>query len=66
MIGDLSANFGIEVTADSCWGNMRLNIHTLCLLVHLISQLDGVILVTTSHCLSNLPSHKEWMRLALL
>ena len=37
---------------------MRGNVHTLCLVVHLISQLDGMTLGTTPHFLFNLPGHK--------
>ena len=58
MKGDSSANFGIKVMADPCHGSMRGNVHMRCPVVHLISQLDETILVTTSHFLSNLPSRE--------
>ena len=51
-------NLCIKIIANSCCGNMRGNVHTLCLVVHLISQLDGMILVTTSHFLFIFPDHK--------
>ena len=48
MKGDPSANSGIEIIADCC-GNTRGNIHTLCLLAHLISQVDGMIWLLLRH-----------------
>ena len=54
MKRDSSANFDTEVIAN-CHGKMRGDGHMLCLLAHSVSQLNGMILVTTLHFFSNLP-----------